>query len=350
MTPPADFPADVDVVVVAHNNLERLPATLDALLAAGCPASRITVVDVASTDGTAAWLAAHQPAVRIRPLVRNLGPNPGRNAGLREASSRFVLMMDPDVRVAADAVQRLHAAMAADPSVKIGSPIVVYGDRPDVIQYAGVRLHFICEAVNPWRGRTLAERGGEPQAIGAAASCALLIDRAAALEIGLFDERYFLGKDDGEFVHRMRIAGYTVLEVPHAVVFHDARERGIWLFYYQIRNRWHFMLKNYQLRTLVGLVPVLLVHEPLQCAMLVAKGHGLPYLKAMGGLIAMLPALPRDRAAVRRIRRARDTDLLVSGRLTVREDLAGGGLMRAGQRAYERALAAYWRLWRALGM
>ncbi len=349
MTPRSDFPADVDVVVVAHNGLERLPATLDALVGAGCPSARVTVVDVASTDGTAAWLAAHRPAVRVRALPRNDGPNPGRNLGLTEATSRFVLMMDPDVRVAPDAVQRLHAAMAASPAVKIGSPIVVHGDRPDRIQYAGVRLHFICEAVNPWRDRPLAERGEAPVEIGAAASCALLLDRAAAIDIGLFDPRYFLGKDDGEFVHRMRIAGHVVLEVPQAVVFHDARPRGTWLFYYQIRNRWHFILKDYQLRTILALVPVLIVHEPLQCAILVLKGHGLPYLKAIGGLMAMLPALPRDRAMVRRIRRRRDTELLVSGRLTVRGDLAGGGLARVGQRAYERALAAYWNLWRRLG-
>jgi GT2 family glycosyltransferase len=349
MTPRMDFPGDVDAVVVAHDSRERLPATLASLAEAGCPAARVTVVDVASTDGTAEWLAANAPGIRVRRLATNEGPNPGRNVGLREASSPFVLMMDPDVRVAPEAIQRLYAAMVADATVKIASPVVVYGDRPDVIQYAGVWLHFICEAMNPWQNRPLADRGSQPAPIGAAASCALLIDRAAALEIGLFDERYFLGKDDGEFVHRMRIAGHTVLEVPEAVVFHDAKPRGIGLFYYQIRNRWHFILRDYQLRTIVGLIPVFIVHEPLQCAMLVAKGHGLTYLRAIGGLLAMLPALPRDRAAVSRIRRRRDTDLLVSGRLTVRDDLAGGGLMRASQAAYERGLATYWRLWRMTG-
>ena len=60
-----------------------------------------------------------------------------------------------------------------------------------------------------------------------------------------------MGKDDGDFTHRMRIGGYRILELPEALVLHGSRPRSDWLFYYQIRNRWHFMLKNYQWRTLI---------------------------------------------------------------------------------------------------
>jgi GT2 family glycosyltransferase len=282
----------------------------------------------------------------VRRLDRNLGPNPGRNVAIAEASSRFVLLMDADVQLRPDAVPRLHAAMAADAAVKIGSPIVVHRDRPDLIQYAGGALHYMCEAVNPWQDRRVDERGGTPQDIGAAPSCALLVDRQAALEIGLFDERYFMGKEDGDFVHRVHMAGYNIREVPEAIVLHRSRPRSSWLFYYQIRNRWHFILKNYELRTIVALVPPLLIHEPLQLAVLAAKGHGLTYLRAVGGLIRLLPELPRDRALARRIRRRHDADLLVSAPMVVRADLTTRSIARRGKAAYDRWLDAYWRLLR----
>ena len=120
-----DFPSDVDVAIVAHDNLAMLPATLQSVAAAGCPPHRITVVDVASTDGTGDWLAAAWPAVRVRRLTKNDGPSPGRNAGIVEAAAPYVLLMDADVVVRPDAVQRLRAAMAADPKAKVGS-----GRRP----------------------------------------------------------------------------------------------------------------------------------------------------------------------------------------------------------------------------
>jgi len=338
------FPSDVDVAIVAHNNLAMLPATLQSVAAAGCPPHRITVVDVASTDGTGDWLAAAWPTVRVRRLTKNDGPSPGRNAGIVEAAAPYVLLMDADVVVRPDAVQRLRAAMAADPKAKVGSPIVVHASRPDTIQYAAGAMHFICEAVNPWLDRPLRDRGNEPLDIGAAPTCALLLDRAVAIDIGLFDERYFIGKEDGDFTHRVKMAGYSILELPEALVLHHSRPRGTWLFYFQIRNRWHFILKNYQWRTIVCLVPPLLVHEPLQFLVLALKGHAMTYFKAVAGLIAMLPALPRDRALARRIRVRPDRDLLISGPLIVRDDLAGNALVRYGKSAYERALTAYWNL------
>lgn len=341
------FPADVEVVIVAHNNLASLPAAIASLEVAGCPPADITVVDVASTDGTPDWLREQHPEVRHRRLARNDGPGPGRNIGITEATRPFVLLMDADVVIEPEAVQRLHAAMRADRRIRVGSPIVVHASRPDIIQYAGGAIHFICEAINPWMDRPLAERGAAPADIDAAPTCALLLDRATAIDIGLFDERYFIGKEDGDFTHRFRIAGHVIRELPDALVRHHSRPRGTWLFYYQIRNRWHFMLKNYQWRTLFLLLPCLLIHEPVQFAVLVAKGHGRTYLKAVRGLIAMLPELRRDRALTRRIRRVNDGALLHGGRLIVRDDLASNVLVRQGKDAYERFLNRYWRLLRA---
>jgi GT2 family glycosyltransferase len=341
----AAFPDDVGVAIVCYNNRDALGATLASLEAAGCPHSRLLIVDGASTDGTADWLRAEYPDVRVHVLAANAGPNPGRNTGIRETPQPYVFLMDADVRVQPDAIQRLRTAMAGDPTVGIGSPIVVHASDPATIQYAGGSLHFICEAINPWMNRPLAERGAARADVGVASGNGLLIDRAAAIAVGLFDERYFMGKDDGDFTHRMRIAGYRILELPDALVLHGSRPRSDWLFYYQIRNRWHFMLKNYQWRTLLAMVPCLAVHEPLQLVMLHAKGHGGTYWKAVRGLIAMLPDLPRDRAQVKRFRKLSDGVLLRSDRLIIRDDLLTP-LARVGKGVYEGWLSAYWSLLR----
>jgi GT2 family glycosyltransferase len=206
------------------------------------------------------------------------------------------------------------------------------------------RVHLHLRAISPWLDRPLRERGNQPLDIGAAPTCALLLDRAAAIDIGLFDERYFIGKEDGDFTHRVKMAGYAILELPDALVLHHSRPRGTWLFYYQIRNRWHFMLKNYQIGTIIGIIPPLLIYEPMQLLVLVAKGHGLTYLRAVAGLLAMLPTLPRDRALARRIRRRADRDLLISAPMVVRDDIAKNVIVRNGKAIYERFLDVYWKL------
>jgi hypothetical protein len=339
------FPPDVTVAIVAHNATRYLGACLASVEAIGCPRAQMVVVDVASTDGLGAWLAANVPGTDYVRLPRNDGPSPGRNAGIRHARTRFVLLLDADVQLEATTLAPLHDAMSRDATIAIGSPVVVYADRPDVIQYADTWLHFICEAINPYLDRPLSARGSDARDIGVASTCALLLDRAVAIDIGLFDERYFIGKEDGDFTHRAVMAGYTIRELPASRVRHMVKPRSTWLFYYQIRNRWHFLLKNYEWRTLAWLSPALVVHEALQFVFLVAKGHGVIWLKALGGLFALLPSLRRDRALMYRIRRRRDPELLRDGGLVVREDLARGLAGRV-LRAYERGLSLYWRLLR----
>ena len=348
MSHPDHFPGDVSVAVVAHNAKRTLRTTIESVLAMGCPPRRITIVDVAGTDGSVEAAIRRVPEMRLRRLDVNRGPNPGRNSGLREAPTPYVFLMDADVIVEPQTVQRLRAAMQTDPAIAVGSPIVVHLDDPNVIQYADTAFHFICEAVNPYLNRPLSERGNAPKDVGTASACALLIERRRATDVGLFDERYFMGKDDGDFTHRLVIAGYRIVELPQARVRHHSRRRGGWLFYYQIRNRWHVILKDYQVRTIVLLLPVLVVHELLQAALLVVKGHGLTYLKAVGGLIAMLPSLPADRAAVARTRKLADRDLLRSDPIVARDDLTGHPALRAGKRLYEHLLASYWKLIRPL--
>jgi hypothetical protein len=77
---------------------------------------------------------------------------------------------------------------------------------------------------------------------------------------------------------------------------------------------------------------------------LLVKGHGATYLRAVGGLLAMLPDLPRDRALANRIRVKPDRDLLISGPMVVRGDLAANILVRYGKELYESLLTAYWNL------
>ncbi|MCL4848606.1 MAG: glycosyltransferase family 2 protein [Acidobacteria bacterium] len=343
--PPASkpFPADVTVAIVAHNALAYLPASLASVAAAGCPPEQIVVVDVASTDGLVDWLSREWPGVAPVRLEVNDGPSPGRNAGIRHAQTKYVLLMDADVRLLPDTLDILHAAMRRDPTIGIGSPVVVHLDRPDVIQYACTGLHFICEAVNPYLDRPLAERGDDARDIGAASTCALLLDRELAIRVGLFDERYFIGKEDGDFTHRVKLAGFQIHEPPQARVLHQSKPRGTWLFYYQIRNRWHFVLKNYEWQTIFWLLPAFVVHETLQFVFLIAKGHGVTYFKALGGLIALLPTLRRDRAVTRSIRVRHDKAVLRDEPIVVRADLAGG-LVQQLLGVYQRALSAYWRL------
>jgi GT2 family glycosyltransferase len=344
----SSLPDDVDVAVVSHNGRKTLPDVLAALAAAGVPNTRMTLYDIASTDGTADWIRAEYAGITVTTLERNDGPNPARNRAIKDATRPFLLLVDSDARLAPDAVTALRGAVGDDEETGAVVPVVVHADRPDRIQYAGASLHFLCEAVNPWSDRTLTERGDSVASIGTAPGVTFLLDVDAARHVGGFDERYFMGKEDGEFCFRLRTAGYRIVETPAAIAFHASRPRSNWLFRYQVRNRWHFILKNFEVPTLVVLAPALAVHEVLQFAFLVAKGEVMAWARGFGGLLKLLPALPGDRAAVSLRRTVRDRDVLTGGPLMVRGDMVGGGAASTLKKVYDSWLSGYWNVARRL--
>jgi GT2 family glycosyltransferase len=224
----------------------------------------------------------------------------------------------------------------------------VHDERQEVIQYAGASLHFICEAINPWSGHTLGERGGAAGDVGTAPGVAMLIDAEAAGRVGRFDARYFMGKEDGEFCYRLRLGGYRIIEVPQAIAAHGSRKRTTWLYRYQLRNRWHFMLKNYEVRTLLVLAPALLLHELLQLSVLLFQGEFHAWRHGVVALCRWLPTLRRERSVLRTVRVVHDKQLLAAAPLMVRDEIAGGSVGGALKKVYDGWLVLYWRLARLL--
>ena len=93
----------VDVVVISFNSRAKLRSCVEPL--AGADGVNVVVVDNASQDDTLATIAALP--VKTIPLTENVGFGAGCNIGWRSASSPYVLFLNPDARMSAEAVSAL---------------------------------------------------------------------------------------------------------------------------------------------------------------------------------------------------------------------------------------------------
>jgi glycosyltransferase involved in cell wall biosynthesis len=81
-------------LVVTHNRQDQLRLTLTRLLAD--PVDAVVVVNNASTDGTAAWLATlTDPRLHVMALDQNHGGAGGFEQGLRAVSLRWMMTRGP---------------------------------------------------------------------------------------------------------------------------------------------------------------------------------------------------------------------------------------------------------------
>jgi GT2 family glycosyltransferase len=335
------FPEDVSVAVIAYNGMRTLPLCIRGLVDSGCPERLITVYDVASTDGTGDWLAADHPNINVVHLDENLGPNPARNLAVKHSDKPFVLLVDVDVQLLPGTAQVLRRVIGENPSIAVATPVVLHADQQDTVHYSRTFVHFLAEASAEVDNKPLAQLNGETARVGLASGCSPMIRRETAVEIGLFEERYFFGKTDGEFAYRVTLAGRHIVEPATAQVLHHHHKRGSMYFRHQVRNRWHFMLKNFQLRTLILIFPVLLVHEPALFILLLVKGKLGDYFWAFGSMFRLLPTLRSDRRAVAKIRRVHDWQVLHGDKLVIPADINGGAFGTLAS-LYRVVLGGYW--------
>ena len=96
---------DLSTVVVHYRSLDALPTCLNALREATQGVEgEIVVVDNASGDGVAAWMASQHPDARLIENDENLGYAKAVNQGIAATQGEFVLVMNPDCFLSPDAV------------------------------------------------------------------------------------------------------------------------------------------------------------------------------------------------------------------------------------------------------
>lgn len=251
---PADGPL-VDVVIVSYQSRACILAAVGSVLTdAGLPAS-VTVVDNASSDGTAAAVRETHPSATVIENPRNLGFAAACNRGWQCGRAPEVLFLNPDAFLQPGALPALRAGLLCRSDAGIAGPRTLNPDGTVQVS-TGPDLGLIAE----WRQRRLvrgvalrdttalrrAERlhSVEREVDWVSGSC-LLVRRRLLQSLGGFDEGYFLYEEDADLCRRARAAGSRVIFTPAATVIHQIGhgrrrpEAGTWLEYQRSHLRYY---------------------------------------------------------------------------------------------------------------
>ncbi len=349
---PGAEPHEEVLVSVAITNYNGGDLLLEVIRA--CRGSRhrnleIIVVDDGSNDGSLRRALDAYPDIQGIDLTRNTQRlNVVRNAGIKAARGDYVLLIDNDVCFAPDAIPRLLEVLRADPGNATASPRLISAfDDGERIYWDGGSLHYLGASVCPNRNAPLDTPARAPERnIGCGN---VLIDRHKLAEIGYFDEAYALGwADDGEIYYRFLAAGYECLHVSEVTATHIAKLRTTERLGAQLRNRWMFLLKNYEARTLWVVLPALAVFELMQFGFCLLKGAAGIYFKALVQVFKELRGYGADRRRFAACRRRGDGDILSSGDLYIAATHITSPVLRRVLMLAQGFFNGYWRLARRL--
>ena len=182
-------------------------------------------VDNGSTDGSPDGIAARFPAVELIRTGVNLGFSGGNNVGIRRALARgadWVLLLNNDAVADPGLPAALAAAVVERPDAGVLACKVFFADPPDVLMYAGGRVNL---RLGYWGrqdgfGKRDDGRFDTVRDVDRATGAAMAVSRAAIERAGLLDESLFAYAEDTEWCLRIREAGFGVVFVPDAKVWH----------------------------------------------------------------------------------------------------------------------------------
>lgn len=198
----------------------------------------IIVVDNASHDGIKDIIEEEFPQVTFIQSKINGGFAAGNNLGIKRASGKYILIMNPDLAILSDAIDKLYQYMENHREVGLAGPRLINADKS--IQYS-------CTEFPDWklplyRRTSLGDsRAGKKwlhsylmkyldhsqnSHVPALFGACLMVRKEALAKVGLLDERYFMYMEDLDWSRRFWENGYKVAYVGQAEVIHLHRRQS----------------------------------------------------------------------------------------------------------------------------
>jgi GT2 family glycosyltransferase len=217
---------EIDVAVVTWQTRDLTLDVLASLADAEAAGQiRILVRDNASSDGTAAAIAAQFPAVEVDAGADNLGFAGGVNSILRRSHAPWVLLLNSDAWPQPGALTALLECARRHPRAAAVAPRLERPDgslEPSTWPIPSLRV-AASAALRP--GRYVWGHDAERQ-VDWAVGAALLLRRSALESVGALDDSLFMYAEDLDWCWRARDAGWEIWFTPDAVVRHVGNASG----------------------------------------------------------------------------------------------------------------------------
>jgi GT2 family glycosyltransferase len=181
----------------------------------------VIVADDASTDDTAAWLAAEYPDVRAVRLPVNGGFVAAANAGIAAARGDVIQLLNNDTEVTPGWIEA-GLAPFDEPTVGSVAPLVLVRSDPSRVDSAGDSYHFVGWPCKRGHGEPTERWASRPAGLVFGASGSSAFYRASALaRTGAYDPAFGSYYDDVDLAFRLRWAGYSCVFEPKCRVLHE---------------------------------------------------------------------------------------------------------------------------------
>jgi GT2 family glycosyltransferase len=224
----AEKKIELSVIIVNWNGAEFVGKCLKSVFESTFNKLwEVIVVDNNSSDKSVEIIKQFPQVIAIE-NKENVGFGAANNQALKQATGKFVFLLNPDVQIFPDSMEKLVKKIEESEKIAIVAPQLVNEDgslQREIGHFPGLadsifvllklhRLPFFKDLVYP-----KVDYSREQEAEHLMGS-ALLIRREVLDSIGVFDERFFLWFEETDLEKRIKDAGWKLIYYPQTHVVH----------------------------------------------------------------------------------------------------------------------------------
>ena len=275
---------DLTVIIPNFNGKHILKKCIDSLNNQNC-SIKIIIVDNASEDGSAEYIAEKYPEILLIQNKTNLGFSKAVNQGIKYSNTDYFLLINNDVVLESNCIINLIKCINKDKNIfAVASKMIQYDDKSK-LDDAGDEYTLLGWTKKVGEGKSTLKYSTEREIFSACAGAAIY-RRKIFNEIGYFDENFFAYMEDVDISYRARIYGYKCIYCPHAMVYHvgsatSGSKYNSFKIRLAARNNVYVPYKNMPWPQLLINMIFLLIGYFIKYLFFLRKGHGKDYLNGL---------------------------------------------------------------------
>jgi GT2 family glycosyltransferase len=257
-------------------------------------------------------------------LPVNEGTTNSINRGMAAVPSPYVLLLNNDVELAPDYLEKLVKTLDADETLGFATGKLLRASEPTRLDGAGDAM--LLAGASYRLGHLDPDQGqfDQPMPLLSACGAAVLYRSKAFLLCGALDADFFAYLDDLDLALRAHLIGYRGVYVPDAVAYHiGSATLGQALHprvvEYITRNQLFVAMKDYPAAVFRQLLSRIAVYQLLWLLFAIRRGTFFAYLRGLGGAIRGRKRMKQKHRDLMAKRKIDDEQLLSLMRMSERQ-------------------------------
>ena len=252
----------VSIIILNYNAGNLLLNCVDSVFKSTYPNFEVLVVDNLSTDNSHVICKEKFEKIQLIENKENLGYCEGNNVGIRNAKSKFIVILNPDTIVEPSWLNHLMSAYN-EFGDGLYQPKFFSLNEKLVLQSTGNMLHVFGFGFAKNKGKIDDGKIKLVEEINYASGTCLFTSKMVLDKIVLLDPFLFLYHDDLDLGWRAAHIGINSFYVPKSIIYHAESYSLKWSskkFYWLERNRKYCLLTHYSKETYAKMrIPLFLV-------------------------------------------------------------------------------------------